>query len=181
MKKYKLLKDLPMMKAGAIFTLKDIGVLYYKDENRLMSLSVLDQDKMKRDGTFDEWFEEIKDEPWKPSEGEQYFYISSESQFLNENCHFTTIFHDDDRQDRAKLSIGNCFKTTEDVDKAVEKLKALKRLRDKGFTFKQWYYLDDIDDESKVDIRIRVVLNYDLIHDLATQGDLSLLFEEGDD
>lgn len=34
--------------------------------------------------------------------------------------------------------IGNYFETKEEAEKAVEKLKAWKRLRDKGFRFKKW-------------------------------------------
>lgn len=34
--------------------------------------------------------------------------------------------------------IGNYFKTKEEAEKAVEKLKAWKRLKDKGFKFEGW-------------------------------------------
>lgn len=34
--------------------------------------------------------------------------------------------------------IGNYFSTTEEAKKAVEKLKAWKRLKDKGFSFERW-------------------------------------------
>ena len=35
--------------------------------------------------------------------------------------------------------IGNYFETKEEAEKAVEKLKAWKRLKDKGFRFNCWY------------------------------------------
>lgn len=35
--------------------------------------------------------------------------------------------------------IGNYFETKEEAEKAVEKLKAFKRLKDKGFRFTAWY------------------------------------------
>lgn len=35
-------------------------------------------------------------------------------------------------------SIGNYFDTREEAERAVEKLKAWKRLKDKGFKFKSW-------------------------------------------
>lgn len=38
-----------------------------------------------------------------------------------------------------KQAIGNYFETKEEAEKAVEKLKAWKRLKDKGFKFKCWY------------------------------------------
>lgn len=37
-----------------------------------------------------------------------------------------------------KLEIGNYFDTREEAEKAVEKLKAWKRLKDKGFRFDGW-------------------------------------------
>jgi hypothetical protein len=44
------------------------------------------------------------------------------------------------REEIAKMkSIGNYFETEEEAKKAVEKLKALKRLKDKGFRFNAWY------------------------------------------
>ena len=36
---------------------------------------------------------------------------------------------------KAAISIGNYFETKEEAEKAVEKLKAWKRLKDKGFSF----------------------------------------------
>ena len=38
------------------------------------------------------------------------------------------------------ILIGNYFETKEEAEKAVEKLKALKRLKDKGFRFTKWQY-----------------------------------------
>ena len=35
--------------------------------------------------------------------------------------------------------IGNYFETKEEAEKAVEKLKAWKRLKDKGFEFESWF------------------------------------------
>ena len=45
-------------------------------------------------------------------------------------------------------SIGNYFDTKEEAEKAVEKLKAVKRLKDKGFRFEGW----TIDDWFKISI-----------------------------
>jgi hypothetical protein len=43
----------------------------------------------------------------------------------------------EDEEDRK--AIGNYFETKEEAEKAVEKLKAWKRLRDKGFRFERWF------------------------------------------
>lgn len=40
--------------------------------------------------------------------------------------------------DNFRKSIGNCFETKEEAEKAVEKLKAFKRLRDKGIKTVEW-------------------------------------------
>ena len=45
-------------------------------------------------------------------------------------------------------TIGNYFNTREEAEKAVEKLKAWKRLKDKGFRFKGW----TIDDGLRISI-----------------------------
>ena len=39
--------------------------------------------------------------------------------------------------------IGNCFETREEAEKAVEKLKAWKRLEDKGFEINDWAVADN--------------------------------------
>ena len=41
---------------------------------------------------------------------------------------------------QAQDNIGNRFKTKEEAEKAVEKLKAWKRLKDKGFRFTYWTF-----------------------------------------
>ena len=50
--------------------------------------------------------------------------------------------------DLVRNSIGNSFPTSEEAEKVVEKLRAWKRLRDKGFKFVGWEdtnnYLNDI-------------------------------------
>ena len=44
----------------------------------------------------------------------------------------------DDYFNRGHKTIGNYFETKEEAEKAVEKLKAWKRLKDKGFRFERW-------------------------------------------
>ena len=65
---------------------------------------------------------------------------------------FFTIYYDgtisefkdgDDEQIRDMKSIGNYFETKEEAEKAVSKLKAWKRLKDKGFRFKDFARLND--------------------------------------
>lgn len=72
---------------------------------------------------------------------------------------------------------GNYFETKEEAKKAVEKLKAWKRLRDRGFEFKDW----------KTDVSLKnagvVETTFNLWADLdpETVADLDLLFNQEDD
>ena len=64
-----------------------------------------------------------------------YWYIEADGKILQ--CHKPTfINHLLDGQ----KGIGNYFETKEEAEEAVEKLKAWKRLKDKGFRFKDWFY-----------------------------------------
>ena len=49
-----------------------------------------------------------------------------------------TVLDGIDEYEKAKKEIGNYFEAREEAEKAVEKLKAWKRLRDSGFRFNGW-------------------------------------------
>ncbi len=69
----------------------------------------------------------------------------------------------------ADRRIGNYFETKEEAEQAVEKLKAWKRLKDKGYYFKRWNVYKN---------HFEIVLSvkeYDFITDEVKQ-DLDLLF-----
>lgn len=54
--------------------------------------------------------------------------------------------------DKCRKNFGNYFETKEEAEKAVEKLKAWKRLKDKGFRFDNW----DLDaDDEDVNVLLR--------------------------
>lgn len=179
MKKYKLLKDTPCAKAGEICKVSHYdGKEIMSTDEGFTAMCADDLEHIRSYEEFDEWFEEVDDKPWEPKDGEKYFYIPSETHCLDENSLFAAIFHDYNKKDEARLSIGNCFRTREDAEKAVEKLKALKRLRGKGFAFKQWRYIKNIYDEGKVEIMVQAVLDDDAIPDDVVREDLNLLFEE---
>lgn len=46
---------------------------------------------------------------------------------------------DNDNIDKFNKEIGNYFETREEAEKVIEKLKAWKRLKDKGFQFESWF------------------------------------------
>lgn len=88
-----------------------------------------------------------------------------------------TVLDDVDKYEENKKEIGNYFETREEAEKAVEKLKAWKRLRDRGFEFKDW----------KTDVSLKnagvVETTFNLWADLdpETVADLDLLFNQEDD
>ena len=177
MKKYKLLKDLPLLKAGAIFTINYYGTLYYKDENSSISIIKSNQDEMKKDGTFDEWFEEVKERRvWKPKEDEEYWYTYGNGDYESDTFPDKNDGPVTKRMAEERLAIGNCFKTEEEAKKTVEKLKALRRLREAGVRFDGWTC-----DCYKPEIHITAVFDSKSQIDSQFQKNLDLLFieEEG--
>lgn len=63
----------------------------------------------------------------------------------------------DAKIDEDYKEIGNYFATKEEAEKAVEKLKAWKRLKDKGFRFCGWEDLETLDPEDSFLINRDVV------------------------
>lgn len=92
------------------------------------SIESLERTQWKTLKEFNEDWEDYEE----PKECE-YWYIEADGKILQ--CHKPTfINHLLDKQ----KEIGNYFETREEAEKAVEKLKALKRLKDKGFRFAGW-------------------------------------------
>lgn len=77
--------------------------------------------------------EDLCDE-WKDYEELETFWFIDEEGIIRD----TTDENWSEESVGAAKSIGNYFETKEEAEKAVEKLKAWKRLRDKGFKFSFW-------------------------------------------
>ena len=92
-------------------------------------------------------------EDWEDYEElKKYWYIEPDGSII-QNHKPTYINH---LLDGLK-SIGNYFETKEEAEQAVEKLKAAKRLKDKGLTFCAWKITDDgcsVDVETTLDAEI---------------------------
>lgn len=72
--------------------------------------------------------EKLKSKRWKPSKGEKYYFGRSagvDSYGLVGGCAVVG-----DETDNFRNSIGNCFKTQEEAEFAIEQLKVLKELKD---------------------------------------------------
>ena len=111
-------------KTGEIVELLDVfckdGRLFYrlKDERGIFKREITSLAKLN-----EEW--EDYEEP------KEYFYIYADGDIYKD-------MQDDVRKDNGCKEIGNYFETKEQAEKAVEKLKAIKRLKDKGFKFDGW-------------------------------------------
>ena len=71
----------------------------------------------------------------------------------------------------ASKLIGNYFETEEEAEKTVEKLKAFKRLKDKGFKFSEWE-----EGTKNYKVIITGILPKGLLDDEQDNDDLGLLF-----
>lgn len=85
-------------------------------------------------GTLAEMNEEWEDVPEEPKE---YWYLSGVGEIVY-------MKDDGSKFDKDHKFIGNYFSSREEAEKAVEKLKAWKRLKDKGFSIYSWDYEFDV-------------------------------------
>ena len=98
MKKYRLLKDLPGVKAGTMFS-----------PDRCIEADTADFtiDLSNRD-----WFEEIK-ERWEPQMASNYYWLD-EKMIVQKAKNFRTEW------DKSLIGLGNCYRT-EDIAKGASK------------------------------------------------------------
>nr|DAN77343.1 MAG TPA: hypothetical protein [Bacteriophage sp.] len=134
MKRYKLLKDLPFAKAGALFTRNTFKSKDGLSDYDYLETSILldgNQDEtvfgIKRNyfiNNFDDWFEEVGEPEW-------VYYINEFGGDVN------SVRVADIPRIRANLkSTGNYFETKEEAEKYLEYLKAKTIIKQdtKGFT-----------------------------------------------
>lgn len=91
--------------------------MYYA--NKLISSNVSVENALANDW---EVVEETKSKVWKPNIGENYFFITSSlevNKFTNEG----------DMVDESIIGCDNCFKTEEEAQHMIEKLKVIKELQ----------------------------------------------------
>ena len=132
MKRYKLKKNTPAFKAGTECYIEEAGNMV---PCRGISYTIVHKDQLEKNpNILTDWFEEIKESTrWKPENGETYYRVGSDGRIYDDVWDDSLNITDSER-----LEIGNCFQTKEEAERAVEKLKAWKRLKDSGLKFKGW-------------------------------------------
>lgn len=105
----------------------------------------------------------------EPKESEYYWYIGYKNDIRRTKYHHISDFADNQVTETRK-EIGNCFESLEDAERALEKLKAWKRLKDKGFRFTNWEFGDVL----VGNLLIEAKLNFD--NDSSIQRDLEICF-----
>lgn len=121
-------------------------------------------EQIRQYGSLAELNEEWEDAPEEPKCGYIIDPMDEDGYSRDDDC-----FEEGDRQ-RAK-ELGIWFETKEEAEKAVEKLKAWKRLKDKGFRFQGWEDLEAIELPIKHYNNIvgfRLEDNHDVVVDLNT-------------
>lgn len=129
MKRYKLKRDIPAFKAGEVFYISDAGNLFRESDNvPVYGWTIID----KNPNILTDWFEEIDESTrWKPEMDQKYYCAGSDGSVIDDYWGGYNI-------DCNRFEISNCFRTEEEAEKVVEKLKAWKRLKDSGLKFKDW-------------------------------------------
>ena len=167
MKRYKLKRDLPAFKAGTECYIEEAGHMV---PCRGISYTIVHKDQLEKNpNILAEWFEEINESTrWKPELGHDYYYISGDGHVYDNSW--------DDSQfvDRGRFEIGNCFRTEEEAEKVVEKLKSWKRLKDSGLKFKGWNK-SNYDKTFCINVEIEHdMVAFDFFKDLRTALDMEI-------
>lgn len=128
MKRYKLLKDTPTIKAGTIFEEVTSDFDELKELVRITPIGAKTspQFTIQDIDNFDEWFEEIQEPTdsihWKPKYDDWYFYISDHGSVCSD-------VWNDNYTDNKRLALGLIYPTEEACRKAKERKLAEVRLR----------------------------------------------------
>lgn len=126
MKRYKLLKDTPTVKAGTIFEERE-SPDEYKELGQVVTDGCLTRPwlTVSEIDNFDEWFEEIpeKHERWRGGRGDSYYFIDDEGAIRHE-------IDTNDGMDNYRYNIGNYFKTEAEAESYKKYLTARQVLLD---------------------------------------------------
>ena len=113
----------------------EIGTLIVDGAYKFVTNFAVEDDEMNRLGEYNSLAELNEEGEDVPEEPEGWWFIDRAYEPHATNSTLRNLYAD--------REIGNYFETKEEAEKAVEKLKAWKRLKDKGFKFGRWQFLDD--------------------------------------
>lgn len=104
---------------------------------------------------------------WKdvPEEPKKYWFINPEGEVTSMDEEY-----EDEEDTKATKEIGNYFSSREEAELAVRKLKAWKRLKDKGIEFTNWEFISVLDGKLVIEAK----LNFD--NTSSVQKDLEICF-----
>lgn len=128
MKRYKLLKGTPTIKAGTIFeeVTNDFDELKELVRITPIGAKTSPQFTIQDIDNFDEWFEEIQEPTdsihWKPKYDDWYFYISDHGSVCSD-------IWNDNYTDNNRLAFGFVYRTEKECEKARERRLAEVRLQ----------------------------------------------------
>lgn len=167
MKKYKLLKDLPFAKAGAIFIkIDDNGTAVLAPENCTPHRHMFPANEIQN---FEDWFEEINPTRIK------HWYITHTGDIIQE---FRHISDEETSIEDARKEIGNYFETEEEAKKHLEWLKARATLLEDTKGFKpDWTDDNQLKYHAYYDYNLKL-LNWDSFYDVT---DKQLYFKAKED
>ena len=112
----------------------EMGIINYFDNQSIVIYPIDENWNAKGDKKYVYHSLAELNEEWEDyEEPKEYWYIDP----MVCGIYCTSVKKDKDLYEFNK-QIGNCFETKEEAEKAVEKLKAWKRLKDKGFSFNDW-------------------------------------------
>ena len=115
MKRYRLLKDTPTIKAGTIFeeVVSDFDKLKELVRITPLGAKTSPQWTIQDINNFDEWFEKVEEADWKPKKGDEYWTVYEEGSISKSTWN-------DDCVDKGRYRMGNCHRTEDDAKHAKE-------------------------------------------------------------
>lgn len=150
MKRYKLLKDTPTLKAGTIFEERE-SPDEYKELGQVVADGCLTRPwlTVSEINNFDEWFEEIpeKHERWRGGRGDDYYFINDEGVVCHE-------IDTNDGMDNYRYNVGIYGRTKQELEAKLKYDIARQVLLDdaKGGKFieggKNWHAFYDTTSET---------------------------------
>lgn len=156
----------------------EIGTLIVDGAYNFVTNFAVEDDERNRLGEYNS-LTELNAEWCDYEEPKKWFTINKFDGSIQEINDDTCAWTDEEKESIAEL--GFRFETKEETEKALEKLKAWKRLKDKGFRFKMWEWEFIYNDNISGELIIKAHIDDATDSDGKYTKDLDLLFSGEDD